>query len=66
MMKVGIADTTFACFDMAREAMDEIKKNTTGISFVRYTVPGVKDLPVACKTLLEERDCVAVMAFGMP
>jgi riboflavin synthase len=65
-MKVGIADTTFACFDMAREAMDEIKKNTTGISFVRYTVPGVKDLPVACKTLLEERDCVAVMAFGMP
>jgi riboflavin synthase len=29
-------------------------------------VPGVKDLPVACKKLLEERGCAAAMAFGMP
>jgi riboflavin synthase len=65
-MKVGIADTTFARFDMAREAMDEIKKLASGISFVRYTVPGVKDLPVACKKLLEEQGCIAAMAFGMP
>lgn len=65
-MKVGIADTTFARYDMAREAMDEIKKLASGVSFVRYTVPGVKDLPVACKKLLEEQGCVAAMAFGMP
>lgn len=65
-MRVGIADTTFARYDMAREAVEEIKKNTTGIIFVRYTVPGVKDLPVACKKLLEEQGCAAVMAFGMP
>lgn len=65
-MKVGIADTTFARYDMAREAVDEIKKKITGIKFVRYTVPGVKDLPVACKKLLEEQGCDACMAFGMP
>ena len=65
-MKIGIADTTFARYDMSREAVKEIKKNTSGISFARYTVPGVKDLPVACKKLLEERDCDACMAFGMP
>jgi riboflavin synthase len=30
----------------------------------RRTVPGIKDLPVACKRLLEE--CDIAMAFGMP
>ncbi len=66
IMRVGIADTTFARFDMAREAIDEVKKLASGISFIRCTVPGVKDLPVACKKLLEEQDCIAAMAFGMP
>jgi riboflavin synthase len=65
-MRIGIADTTFARFDMAREAIDEIKKQASGIEIVRYTVPGVKDLPVACKKLLEEEGCTAAMAFGMP
>lgn len=65
-MRIGIADTTFARYDMAREAIDELKKHASGIKIARYTVPGVKDLPVACKKLLEEQDCVAAMAFGMP
>ena len=65
-MKVGIADTTFSRFNFAEEAIAEIRENTTGIIFERYTVPGIKDLPVACKKLLDERDCLAVMAFGMP
>jgi riboflavin synthase len=30
------------------------------------TVPGIKDLPVACKKLIEERHCDIVMALGMP
>jgi riboflavin synthase len=66
MKKIGIADTTFARYDMARDAIDEIKKNATGVKIVRKTVPGIKDLPVACKKLLEEDGCDVCMAFGMP
>ena len=66
MKKVGIADTTFARFDMAKSAIDELKNKTTGIKIIRYTVPGVKDLPVACKKLFEEQGCDIVMALGMP
>jgi riboflavin synthase len=65
-MKIGIADTTFARYDMAKDAIDEIRKAAGGISLVRYTVPGVKDLPVAAKKLIEEQKCDLVMVFGMP
>jgi riboflavin synthase len=66
MKTIGIADTTFARFDMAKEAIDEIKKTSTGIKIIRRTVPGIKDLPVACKKLVEEQGCEICMAFGMP
>jgi riboflavin synthase len=66
MKKIGIADTTFARYDMAADAISEIKSIATGIKIIRRTVPGVKDLPVACKRLLEEEDCEIAMAFGMP
>lgn len=65
-MKIGIADTTFSRYDMASVAIEEIKNNIGGVGIVRYTVPGIKDLPVACKKLIEEQDCDIVMAFGMP
>lgn len=65
MKKIAIVDTTFARYDMAKDAIDELKSNATGIKIVRATVPGVKDLPVACKRLLDE-GCEAAMAFGMP
>jgi len=65
-MKMGICDTTFARFDMASAAMDQIKSQVADIKFVERTVPGVKDLPVASKKLIEEEDCELVMAFGMP
>ncbi len=65
MKRIGIADTTFARYDMARSAIKEIKKNASP-EIVRYTVPGVKDLPVAAKKLIEEHGCEAVMALGMP
>lgn len=64
--KVGIADTTFSMFDMAGAAIDELQSLTPEIVPVRYTVPGVKDLPVACKKLIEEQGCEIVMALGMP
>jgi len=51
---------------MAKSAIDEIKKNVSGITIVRYTVPGMKDLPVAAKKLIEEQSCDIVMALGMP
>jgi len=66
MARIGIADTTFARYDMAREAIDQIKKEVGGVTIVRRTVPGVKDLPVACKKLLEEEECDIVLALGMP
>lgn len=66
MAKIGIADTTFARYDMAKSAIDELKKNASGITIVRYTVPGMKDLPVAAKKLIEEKECDIVMALGMP
>jgi riboflavin synthase len=64
-MKVGIADTTFARYDMARAAIRALKALASA-EIVRYTVPGIKDLPVAAKKLLEEKGCDAVMALGMP
>ncbi|MBS3132353.1 riboflavin synthase [Candidatus Woesearchaeota archaeon] len=62
--KIGIADTCFSRIDMAKFAIDVIKKNSDA-QIIRYTVPGMKDLPVACKKLLEEEKCDIVMALGM-
>lgn len=64
MNKIGIADTTFARVDMAKFAVDVIRKNSNA-KIERYTVPGFKDLPVACKKLLEEEKCDIVIALGM-
>ncbi len=66
MKKIGIADTTFARFDMGKSAIDELQSNQTGFKIERYTVPGIKDLPVACKKLFEEENCDIVIALGMP
>ncbi len=66
MKRIGIADTTFARVDMGKSAIDELKNIGTGFKIVRYTVPGIKDLPVAAKKLIEEEDCDIVMALGMP
>ena len=63
-MKIGIADTTFARVNMADFAIDVINKNSEH-EIERYTVPGFKDLPVACLRLFEDYNCDIVMAFGM-
>jgi riboflavin synthase len=64
MTKIGIADTTFARVNMADFAIGIIKKKSEH-EIERYTVPGFKDLPVACLKLFEDYDCDIVMAFGM-
>ena len=66
MKRIGVADTTFARVDMGGFAIDELKKTGTGFRVERYTVPGVKDLPVAAKRLFNERECDIVIALGMP
>ncbi len=64
--RIGICSTTFARYDMASAAIKQIKKQVTGVKFIESYVPGVKDLPVAAKKLIEEENCDIVMAFGMP
>jgi len=66
MKHIGVVDTTFARFDMAASVIDEIKNNISHQKIIRSTVPGIKDLPVACKKCIEEQDCEIVIALGMP
>ncbi len=65
MKRIGIADTSFARYDMAAAAIDELKKQGGGFTIVRYTVPGIKDLSAACRILIDEQKCDIVMALGM-
>jgi len=64
-MKIGIADTMFARGDMGALAVETIQEHSPNIKIERYTVPGIKDLPVAAKKLIEERHCDIVLALGM-
>jgi riboflavin synthase len=66
MKKIGVVDTTFARFDMAKSVIDELNSNSTHHKIIRYTVPGIKDLPVACKKCITEKECDIVIALGMP
>jgi riboflavin synthase len=65
MATIGVVDTTFARFNMGKAAIDEIQKNVSA-KIIRRTVPGIKDLPVAAKKLIDEEKCDIVMALGMP
>ncbi len=66
MKRVGIADTTFARVDMATYAVRALKARGTGFRIVRRTVPGIKDLPVACRQLFLEEHVDLCLALGMP
>jgi riboflavin synthase len=69
MDRIGIADTMFARYDMGAEAVDELEScpgHGERFEIVRRTVPGFKDLGVACKKLIEEEGCRIVVALGMP
>ncbi|HEX9816783.1 MAG TPA: riboflavin synthase [Candidatus Thermoplasmatota archaeon] len=62
---IGVVDTTFARFNMGDAAQDELQKQAGEYDVMRRTVPGIKDLAVECKILLEEEDCDLVVACGM-
>lgn len=65
-LRIGVADTTFARADLAHFAVSQLESSGENLEIVRVTVPGVKDLPVACKKLVEKQGCAVVMALGMP
>lgn len=65
-MKIGIVDTTFARFDMYKIAKKAIDDSLESVKIERYTVPGVKDIPVAAKILAAKYNCGIVIALGMP
>jgi riboflavin synthase len=54
--RVAVVDTTFARVDMAREVLQEFEAHRKAwpVQVERATVPGMKDLPVACKRLLDQ------------
>ena len=61
MKRIGVVDTTFARVDMAEAALAELRKLPVKIE--RRTVPGIKDLAVECKRLLDG-GCDACLALG--
>ena len=69
MDRIGVVDTMFARYDMGAEAVDELKQcpgHGERFEVVQRTVPGFKDLGVACKKLIQEEGCTIVVALAMP
>jgi riboflavin synthase len=64
--RIGVADTTFARVDLGRYAVRALKAGGTGFRLVRRTVPGIKDLPVACRQLFAQDGADLCLALGMP
>ena len=65
-MRIGVADTAFSRVDLGAIAISAIQASGENVAVLRVTVPGIKDLPVACKKLIEEEGCGVVIALGMP
>ncbi len=65
MTRIAVVDTTFASVDMGGIVIRTLQDNATGFRIERYTVPGIKDLGVACKRLLDA-GCDIAIACGMP
>ena len=55
MEKIGIVDTMFSKFNMGSLAIKTIKDSGKRVEVIRVTVPGIKDLAVASKKLIEEK-----------
>ena len=66
MKRIGVADTTFARVDMAPSAIRALRGAGTGFRILRRTVPGIKDLPVACRQLFRVDGADLCLALGMP
>ncbi|MCA1813739.1 MAG: riboflavin synthase [Halobacteriales archaeon] len=59
-LRIAVVDTTFARVDMAKEVLAEFARSPWKVEAVRVTVPGMKDLPVACKRLLDDGCALAI------
>jgi riboflavin synthase len=69
MDRIGVVDTMFARVDMGAWAVEELQSCPgygERFEVVRRTVPGFKDLAVACKRLVELESCRILVALGMP
>ena len=64
--RIGVADTTFARVDLGLAAVRALRAQGTGFRIFRRTVPGIKDLPVACRRLFLEEKVDLCLALGMP
>jgi riboflavin synthase len=66
---IGVVDTMFARVNMGEIALGALHaKPDFGRRFdvVRRTVPGIKDLPLAAKRMIQLDGCAMVVALGMP
>ncbi len=63
--RIGVVDTTFASVDMGGIVTRTLQGHASGVRIERATVPGIKDLGVASKRLLDA-GCEIVIACGMP
>jgi riboflavin synthase len=64
--RIGVADTTFARVDMGSTALAALRGAGTGFRIYRRTVPGIKDLAVACRQLFQHDAVDVCLALGMP
>jgi riboflavin synthase len=60
---IGVIDTTFARVDMAKYVLKVLQTELPDYRIIRYTVPGIKDLPGAAKRVLD-MGCDAVITLG--
>jgi riboflavin synthase len=65
VIRIGVVDTTFASVDMGGIVIRALQANATSLRIERYTVPGIKDLAVACKRLFDDGADICI-ACGMP
>ncbi len=64
MTTICLVDTTFARVDMASHAVEVLRSLMPDARIVRRTVPGIKDIPVEMKRMIEEFGCEGGMTFG--
>ncbi|MFP3264429.1 MAG: riboflavin synthase [Acidilobus sp.] len=60
---VGVIDTTFSRVDMGSVAEEVLREELPDYRVVRYTVPGIKDLPGAARRLID-MGCDGVITLG--
>lgn len=60
---VGVIDTTFARVDMGSIAENVLREQLPEYRVMRYTVPGIKDIPGAARRLID-MGCEGVITLG--